>query len=304
MIFEFFFKEKYYTAVFKKRPIYAVQKYFFLVFLTMSQMIFAQEKGYVACDIIGQLANQLFQTAAAVCYALEHGYEARFPNLKDAINGDLNLKYVLHRLNTDPFPPDVEFIDYYEMGHNIYSPFPYEAGKNLRLHGYFASIKYFSPYSETIRELFAPKEEIVADIHRKYGDLLKKTSVAVHVRTFFPDGIDPNDGIGRSNWNYYLNAIKFFPDDCEFLIFSDSPEWVKEHFPKIRANIHFIEGNPHYFDFYFISLCDHQVISPKSTFALWAAWLNPNPEKMVLRADDGWLDHDHFPATWISINVN
>lgn len=255
---------------------------------------------YVTCEIQGQLGNQMFQVAAATAYALDHGYEARFPLLKKAIHGDLNLQYVFHRVNSSDFPPDTKFLDYSE---SATTPF-HDLGHALCLHGYFCHDKYFSHHMETIEALFAPTEEIVDQIYKKYGALLKGPTVAVHVRTFFPDGFDPNNGIGRENWNYFLKAIEYFPEDYSILIFSDSPQWIKEHFPlDFRPNIHVIEGNPHYFDFYLMSLCNHQVISPKSTFSWWAALLNPHRDKVVIRPDDGWLEDRAFPESWIKMSI-
>ena len=58
----------------------------------------------------------MFQVAAGIAYALDHGYEARFPQLKNAIRGELNLEHVFHRLNVEDFPPNTPFIYYTEKG--------------------------------------------------------------------------------------------------------------------------------------------------------------------------------------------
>lgn len=259
---------------------------------------------YITCEIQGQLGNQMFQTAAALAFALDHGYEARFPSLKNAINAELNLATVFHRLNTSALPPETECSHHSEIAYNIYTPIQYTREKNLCLHGYFAHEKYFSHHAKFIKELFGPTEDILNQIYEKYGEVLKKTTVALHVRTFFPDHFDPNNGIGRTNWDYFINAIHIFPEEYAILIFSDCPEETKKNFPLIgRPNMYFIEGNPHYIDFYLMSLCNHQIISPKSTFSWWAALLNSNPDKIVIRADDGWVEDEAFPSSWIKIST-
>ncbi len=280
-----------------------------LTFSLLSRLLFAN---YVTCEIQGQLANQLFQTAAVIAYALDHGYEVRFPSLKTAINADLNLRYVFHRVDTSPFPEGVAFEPFYEPTPEAYFDLPHSPEKNIRFYGYFPFEKYFSHHSRYIRDLFSPIPDLVSQIHAKYGELLQQPTVAVHIRTFLPDSIDPNNGIGRTNWDYFLNAIACFPENYTILIFSDAPEWVADHFPvwmiphfpEIRKKIHFIQGNPHYFDFYFMSLCTHQILSPKSTFSWWAAWLNPNPDKIVMRPDDNWLPDEAFPASWRKISID
>lgn len=258
----------------------------------------------VTCEIQGQLGNQMFQTAAAVSFALDQGYEARFPSLKRAINGPLNLQDVFYRLDVSEIP-EGEWTHHTEAAYHSFAPIPFAAGKNLCLHGYFAHEKYFAHHSGFIRELFAPKPEMLERIEAKYGSLLKGETVALHVRTFLPDAIDPNGGIGRTKWDYYLRALQLFPEETAVLIFTDSVETVRNHFPLFRFNVHFIEGNSHTFDFYLMSRCSHQIISPKSTYSWWAAWLNPNLNKIVIRpAVADWIDEDGFPASWIRISAD
>ena len=273
-----------------------------IAFLLFSRLLFSTD--YATVNIQGQLANQLFQTAAVIAYARDHGCEARFPTLKSAINAPLNIRYVFHRLDLSPIPEGTKFERFNEPAPDAYCDLPYEPGKNICFQGYFPSVKYFSHHSDYIRELFSPTQDLIDRIYEKYEEVLLQQTVAVHVRTFFPDSIDPNGGIGRTNWTYFINAMECFPDHYTFLVFSDRPDWVIDHFPRIKKNIHFIQGNPHYFDFYFMSLCNHFVLGPKSTFSWWAAWLNPDPDKTVIRPDDHWLPDDAFPSPWRKIKID
>lgn len=167
--------------------------------------------------------------------------------------------------------------------------------------GHFESYKYFEKHADYIREIFGPTPEILDHIQQKYGELLKEPTVAVHVRTYIPDWGYPN--MGGSNWGYFITAMDYFPADTHFLVFSDSTEWIKAHFPKENRRVTFIEGNPHYIDFYFMSLCDHFIVSPESTFSWWAAWLNPNPNKTVIVADTwgGLFENDTIPSGWLKL---
>jgi hypothetical protein len=244
----------------------------------------------------------MFQIAASVSYALDHQCEFRFPLLHKALNGELNYRFVFHRLSTSQFPENLEFYHYNQYKYALsdeYIPILYESNRNICLDGYYLNEKYFSKHADFIRQLFAPTEEISVEIHRKYGEILKNPTVAIHVRTFLLEGIDPDiGGFTKGDWTYYINAMSFFPDDYTFLIFTDYPDWTKRNFPRIRQNMHFIEGNPHYFDFYLMSSCQHQVVSPRSTFSWWAAWLNPNPNKVVI-APDYMCESIAAPNSWI-----
>ena len=259
-----------------------------------------KKKEVVTCDFTGQLGNQLFQVAAAIGYARDHGCEARFPGLKEALGAEENVRDVFHRLDFSAAP---EMSLYVEGHSHRFAPIPYEKGKGVRLKGHFVSEKYFARHAEEIRRLFAPTEEMVREIGMKYGEALEGETVAVHVRTFILDGKDPlRIGFGGGKWSYFLRAMRQFPPDAHFLVFSDDIEWTKRHFPCV-GKMTFVEGNRHTFDFYLMSLCKHQIVSPESTFSWWAAWLNSNPEKKVV-APDVWGDlaeHDAVPEGWIRV---
>lgn len=276
---------------------------FFSVFATAC---FSNENGYVSCNFQGQLGNQMFQVAAAVGYALDHGCEAIFPAWAQAFSGSFNFYYIFHRVNKMHIPEDEKYT-YYESRNTsnvIYKSIPYEKGRYICLDGLYQSPKYFERHADYIRNLFAPRDELRQEILKKYEKLLSKKTVAVHLRTFIPDGRDPLiNGFGGATWTYFLEAMDQFPDHYRFLIFSDDIKWVKENFPPTNKKIRFIEGNPYYVDFCLMSMCKHQIISPESTFSWWAAWLNKNPNKKVV-IPNIWANNinaDLLVPNWIKI---
>ena len=287
--------------------IFVMQKIFVVIAVLIARMGIAS---FVTCDFQGQLGNQMFQVAAAVAYALDHQYEARFPDLGNAKDGPANCQFVFHRLNTSPFPGFTKFEIYSEelaTHHTKYAPFPSEEGQNLRLNGFFQTDRYFAHHAEEIRRLFAPTRDILKKIYGEYGRLLKGNSVAVHVRTFLPDQRRPGqaDFCGGADWSYYMWAIRQFSKDSIFLVFSDAIDWVERHFPKTSRTIYFIRDNPHYINLYTMSLCKHQVVSPESTFSWWAAWLNSNPNKKVICPSTwgGRDDAETCPESWIRLPI-
>jgi len=271
---------------------------------------FLEGAPYATSQFKGQLCNQMFEIASVTAYGLDHGYEVSFPSLFDAINGEENFKHVFHRVKVDPFPEGTEFMfhdhDRYTDSH-IYAPIPFFPNQNVKIDGHCVSEKYFSKYRKLIVDLFSPTSEVTRAIREKYGYLLAEKTVAVHVRTFIPDHFlticHTPTHLQHVRWFYYTSAMSRFPSDHHFLVFSDDIEWTKKHFPVAFRKVTFIEGNPAYFDLYFISLCDHQIIAPDSTFGWWGAWLNQNPNKIVI-APDRWWDlkmNDSIPDEWIKI---
>jgi hypothetical protein len=261
---------------------------------------------YATCHLWGQMGNQMFQIAATTAYAIDHQCDPLFPNLKETTNSHLNYQFVFHRLNLSELPRGESFYNFVlaDADYCKYVPIPYEMGKNIRLIGYYQNERYFAHHRDFLLKLFAPAEELLEKIMNKYGNLLKTPTVGVHVRTYIPDGITPEvGGIGSVTWEYFVNAMNQFSNEHTFLIFSDNIEWTKKNFPVGDRKIVFIEGNPHYFDFYCLSLCDHQIISPNSTFSWWAAYLNANSKKIVI-VPHFWgnsTEEDAFPASWIRI---
>lgn len=147
--------------------------------------------------------------------------------------------------------------------------------------GYWQTEKYFVDIADQIREEFAlPKAELgrVA-VHVRRGDYLQFPQV------FHTQGVD-----------YYEQARKEFPG-CEFLAFSDDPEWAKENLP--WADV--IEGNPPIVDMALMASCDG-IIMANSSFSWWAAWLG---NKKVV-APSKWFTCSHdtrdlIPDRWIKI---
>lgn len=279
-----------------------------LLSLLFMPPVSSSQKPYVTCEWIGELGNQMFEVAATVAYAIDHDCEPVFKSFNGAAAGQLNYRYIFHRLRILQPHEQVHFEMYRDPTIMRYNPIPYEPGRNLCLFGHYQNEKYFVHHKERIQNLFAPSEEVLAYLGKKYGDLtglFKDPVVGIHVRTFIPSARNPEVvGFEGANWEYFVKAIEYFPENYTFFVFSDHPVWTKKHFPKVKRKIRFIEGNPHYMDFYLLSLCHHQVVSPGSTFSWWAGWLNRNPNKVVVVPHYwqlGYTDEDAFPPEWVRI---
>lgn len=281
-----------------------MQKTKFLFLLLFTACLGAEEKPCVTCHFAGRLGNQMFEIAHTIAYALDHNCEPRFPHIEEAEQGPLYWKYFFHRLNVSPFSERFPLKIYHQdqiTDYFLYASIPYEPDHHICLHGFYQNERYFAHHKKTIQELFAPTEEIEHLIQQKYHALLQRPTVAIHVRTFIPDGRTP-----YFQRNYYLRALDQFSDEFTFLIFSDCPSWTRQAFPQTHKNLVFIEEESLPVAFYLMTACQHQVISPESTFSWWAAWLNPHPEKKVLAPDHwhGYRGEDAFPPDWIRISTD
>lgn len=262
------------------------------------------QQPFVMGDIMGQLGNQFFLIAAATSLALDNDAIPIFPSLKTEtdFNVPLNYEKLFYHLNADHPEKDVKY--YYLEPKFTYSPIPYRP--NMLIRGWFQSDKYFRHHEKEIQELFAPRPEIVDYLHQKYAHIIgDPNTVSIHFRSY--DKEDPGQKVYiKCSMEYYQQAIKKFPQDAHFIVFSNDIEWCKANFPNIPRRFTFIEGEVHYYDLYLMSMCKHNIIG-NSSFSWWAAYLNLNPQKIIIAPGD-WFNPDYqsdisdlIPESWTLI---
>lgn len=235
-------------------------------------------KPYVTSRWDGQLGNQLFCIAATLAYAWDHDLEALFPFLNEPdANKSYNRERIFFRLNTSDCPrPYKHVFSNYSM---CYIPIP--PLEDLFLDGPFFCWRYFHHHRNKLLELFAPSEEISNYLQAKYGTLIEKpNTVSIHVRTTskrIHEKAFPFPGL-----NYFDLAMREFPEDSIFVVFSDRINWCKKNFTKRFPHriFVFIEGRDHLDDLYLMSMMKHNILS-NLTYSWWGAYLNTNPEKRI-----------------------
>ena len=167
-----------------------------------------------------------------------------------------------------------------------FSPDPISFQPDQVLIGFFQSFYHFHHHREQLLQIFAPSQKMRAYLNEKYADLLHHpNTVAIHVRTFSP--YYHAMGYLFIGLSYYQKAIQEFPNESQFVIFSDRIGWCKRYFSILCPNAIYIEGNSHVEDFFLMSQMKHQIIA-NSSFSWWAAYLNANPDKQVI-APNHWL---------------
>lgn len=130
-------------------------------------------------------------------------------------------------------------------------------------------------------------------IHVRRGDYLNSKNINIH---------------GICNLEYYKEAINYinkYQNEITYFIFSDDSEWCKDNFTFLNSNkLNFVTKNETNIDLFLMSNCKHNIIA-NSTFSWWAAWLNTNPNKIVI-APKIWFVGNSFeneivPKRWIKI---
>lgn len=175
-----------------------------------------------------------------------------------------------------------------EKGHG-YTPIPNE--KNLILDGYFQSEKYFKDYRDEVINLlgfqWTPIEAV--SIHVRRGDYLTLQDKHPVITKEYIDY-----AIGYF-WNLGYRNFTFFSDDIT---------WCKNNFPHYSYS----EGLSELKDMELMSCHTHHIIA-NSSFSWWGAWLNRNPNKIVI-APEKWFGEanahldtkDIYCEGWLKIN--
>lgn len=190
-----------------------------------------------------------------------------------------------------------------------YNPALLEKTGDMYLDGYWQSPLYFNAIrTELLRELTLQSPMSAAA--ENYATQIKSTNaVALHVRR--GDYIkNPNveRQFGTCTLTYYKAAMaeieKTLPNPTYF-IFSDDLPWVQENLP-VGDTAVFVTGDgmSDVEDLMLMSLCEHNIIA-NSSFSWWGAWLNQNPNKLVI-APTPWFDRSPYdkellPANWIQV---
>jgi len=268
----------------------------------------------------GRLGNQLFEIAATLSHAANVNDAAQFTTWEynkyfiNPIDDNLDTTY------------DCKFNG---IMHNPllalqfeYKPLPLE--KNVILHGFFQSEKYFIQNKDLIIRHFMPKNEFLRVVRNAGSEFLNlQNTVAIHVRRGDylqkPDCHPP-----LSETDYYNRAIiKLLSyGDFElpvksivnFIVFSDDIEWCKQNItvPADICKLHFVFGNSDIVDLFLMAQCKSHIIA-NSSFSWWAAWFAKNMffhnQYGITIAPNQWfgpqLNHyntqDLIPADWIKI---
>jgi hypothetical protein len=183
----------------------------------------------------------------------------------------------------------------------------FELSTNAYVVGYWLSEKYFRMISDDIRREFSWKVPQTGR-NREIAHLIRSTvSVGLHVRRGdFVSDAETNKIIGTCSLDYYHKSVAEIGNrfrNPHFFIFSDDIKWVKDNV-EIDFPVVYVENNfsAPFEDMRLMSQCKHNIIA-NSSFSWWAAWLNTNPEKVVL-APGVWFNEraistiDLIPDNW------
>jgi hypothetical protein len=260
---------------------------------------------------LGRLGNQLFQ------YAALRGV-ASMTDLPLKIPDPATKKWHGQDCFLDRLSLECEYLDeedykkiqyqYREPNYMAFNDDVFRVPSNTDLYGFFQSTCYFEHCKEQIKRELTPKSEYMEKAQETIGELkaqhLGHEIISLHLRR--GDNTDGSNPSGPLNNMYGANnefdlsspygrffaaaMVKFRHRKAKFLVFTGGSrsegnsnhkdmEWCKRTF--VGDQYVFSDEVDAFGDFCLIMSCDHNIISPVSSFGWWAAYLNPSPGKTV-----------------------
>ncbi|MCK4918256.1 MAG: alpha-1,2-fucosyltransferase [Candidatus Pacebacteria bacterium] len=180
--------------------------------------------------------------------------------------------------------------------------------KDIYLDGYWQNEKYFKDMENIILKEFRIRETYQVENKTLLNDIINSNSVSIHIRrNDYVQNKKTNEVHGVCTIGYYQKAIQKISknnDDIHIFVFSDDILWTQNNL-KSNFPITFVDKNKDYEDLILMSMCKHNIIA-NSSFSWWGAWLNQNPNKIVI-APKKWFNNlknnkqNPIPQTWIQI---
>lgn len=274
----------------------------------------------------GGLGNQLFQYALGRALSLKNGSRLLLDLSRLGKNDPNRRQYALapYNIKADLVPPSLfpRLIPLWtrwrpkKNNRRIVSekdfrfdPSVLALTGSVSLVGYWQSEKYFQDIAPILQADLALKPEHLKAVDPLLLENVAGTiSVGLHVRrTDYISNPATQAYHGHCDSSYYQRAMELMRQkrgQVHFFVFSDDLAWCRENL-KSDLPLTFVDGQTAAADLYLMSQCRHQIIA-NSSFSWWAAWLNNNPDKLVIApqrwfAGAGHETDDLLPDGWIKI---
>ena len=246
----------------------------------------------------------MFQYAYGKHLSYKYNTDIRFDIRFYVLNTTPKREFLLDKFTNTFTNTDIN-VSLIEPVYQIFDDFNYRelsnpVGCNYYLDGYWQSEKFFKESEHLIREDFRPSKEIVEKISNT--PFLDTNTISLHVRR--GDYITSNGYHPVQSIEYYQKAIEKIGKYDYIFVFSDDIQWCKDNLK--FNNMIFMDGFTDVEDLYLMSMCKHNIIA-NSSFSWWGAWLNSNPNKIVI-APNKWFgdranlnESDIIPINWIRL---
>ena len=276
----------------------------------------------ISCNLMGGLGNQLFQIFTTIAYSIDNntGFSFLYQKMigKRPSYWD-NFFLLLKKYTSITLPA---FNSLREKGFHFEQLPVLQQKKDVVIHGYFQSPKYFQNHiafiSETFLNLSFLKTKMLA---QEFTKVEPTKTISMHFR--LGDYVALKDFHPVMPLAYYKNSLKKIcqpSNEKKWHIFyfcenEDISVVTNEYILHLEAefpNCVFERANPALSDWQqmiMMSCCNHHIIA-NSTFSWWGAYFHFSNEKIVCYPDV-WFGpklaqnntKDLFPEEWVKVNI-
>jgi hypothetical protein len=276
----------------------------------------------IVSNLASGLGNQLFQYAVGRQLSVLKGVELKLSvvtfkmqnlrnykldhyNITAEIATDSEIERFLHKYytnslsakvsrNLEHFLPRNKRSLYKQSDPWIYEPEVFDAASNIYIEGYWQNYKYMANLNPLIFEELTVKETYTDYIQKIIEEVqANNSSVSLHIRRgdYLTDK-EASQLMGVLPLAYYYNAVDYIKTNIQdpvIYVFSDDLQWASDNL-KTNLPIKFIDienGKKDYIELDIMSKCHHHIIA-NSSFSWWGAFLNRNPDKIVI-APKNWV---------------
>ena len=258
--------------------------------------------------IKGGLGNQMFQYAFIKALSLLNScdglidlsfYEKEINELDKKISKHTfqldNFNISLNKINKRPFLILIPFLNtIYEF--KPATVFDINLIKKRRSNkyyiGYFQNESYFKEFRSEILKEFTLKTKLNEHNTEMLQQIKQTNSVSVHVRR--GDYLNLENIFSSCSLDYYQKSIEYIVSKIKnphFYLFSNDIEWVTKNlridYPFTIVDIN--DADTGYYDLELMKNCKHNIIA-NSSFSWWGAWLNENPNKIVVTPKEWYVN--------------
>lgn len=225
--------------------------------------------------------------------------------IKNALDGQSeNNRYKKFLMNKD------RFVIYNEKPTSFQSEV-LRLPKNAYLIGYWQNENHFKDIRKDLIKEFEPVKPMSLKNKQYLARIQSTQAISLHIRREdYVDNKSANEFHGLMPLDYYKAALaiilkKTKDNNRHVFVFSKEIDWCKKNI-KLDLPTTFIEGNKDGSDdMRLMKHCKHNIMA-NSSFSWWGAWLNQNPDKIIVAPKIWFQDPSanknmELPKSWIRL---
>lgn len=178
----------------------------------------------------------------------------------------------------------------------------YRSSGDVYLDGFWQNESYFKEVRDVIIQDFSAREGISREAEKYKKSMEHCIGVSLHVRRGdYVFNTHTNSIHGLCSLDYYHQATEYMTSvldgSVKFYVFSDDIPWCSQNLDFIENRVLVNDTMSSVDDLMLMKTCQHNIIA-NSSFSWWGAWLNDNPDKIVI-SPSAWVVLNPEGLTWV-----